>query len=62
MVSLEPATVTHRFYPELFQQGETAFGRPITDGQHPHDFLMEIAALYDWRDRKSTRLNSSHIL
>lgn len=49
MVSLEPATVSHRFYPELFQQGETAFGRPINDGQHPHDFLMEIAALYDWK-------------
>jgi len=47
MVSLEPATVTGRFYPELFQQGETAFGRPIVDGQHPHDFIMEIAALYD---------------
>jgi hypothetical protein len=24
MLSLEPATVTHRFYPELFQAGETA--------------------------------------
>lgn len=47
MLSLEPATVTHRFYPELFQQGETAFGKPIVDGQHPHDFFMEIAALYD---------------
>lgn len=47
MVSFEPATVTHRFYPELFQQGETAFGRPIVDGQHPHDFVMEVAALYD---------------
>ena len=47
MLSLEPATVTHRFYPELFQQGETAFGRPIVDGQHPHDFFMELAALYD---------------
>jgi len=49
MISLDPATVTHRFYPELFQQGETAFSRPINDGQHPHDFLMEIAALYDVR-------------
>src|SRR5215472_16720607 len=47
MISLEPGTVTHQFYPELFQQGETAFGRPITDGQHPHDFFMELAALYD---------------
>src|SRR6185312_7984355 len=49
MLSLEPATVTNRFYPELFQQGETAFGRPINDGQHPHDFVMEVAALYDWK-------------
>ena len=47
MLSFEPGTVTGRFYPELFQQGETAFGRPIVDGQHPHDFLMEIAAMYD---------------
>jgi len=47
MVSLEPATVSQRRYPELFQQGEAAFGRPIVDGQHPHDFLMEVAGLYD---------------
>jgi len=47
MLSFEPGTVTNRYYPELFQQGETAFGRPIVDGQHPHDFIMELAALYD---------------
>jgi len=47
MLSLEPATITGRYYPELFQQGETAFGKPIVDGQHPHDFLMELAVLYD---------------
>jgi hypothetical protein len=47
MLSLEPATVTDRHYPLLFQQGETAFGVPIADGQHPHDFIMELAALYD---------------
>src|SRR5471032_3003344 len=47
MLSLEPATVTGRQYPLLFQQGETAFGLPIVDGQHPHDFIMELAALYD---------------
>ena len=47
MLSLEPATVGDRNYPELFQQGETAYGAPIVDGQHPHDFLMELAALYD---------------
>ena len=49
MLSLEPATGTSREYPLLFQQGETAFGRPVTDGQHPHDFFMELAALYDLR-------------
>lgn len=47
MFSLEPATITGRQYPLLFQQGETAYGKPIADGQHPHDFFMEIAALYD---------------
>jgi hypothetical protein len=47
MLSLEPATVTGRQYPLLFQQGETAYGKPIADGQHPHDFVMEFGALYD---------------
>jgi len=47
MFSLEPATVTDRQYPLLFQQGETAFGKPIIDGQHPHNFFMELSALYD---------------
>ena len=47
MLSFEPGTVTERFYPELFQQGETAFGKPIVDGQHPHDLIMELAVLYD---------------
>jgi hypothetical protein len=49
MFSLEPATISARQYPELFQQGETAFGKPIIDSQHPHDFFMEVAALYDIR-------------
>lgn len=47
MLSFEPAAVTERRYPELFQLGETAFGKPIVDGQHPHDLVMELAALYD---------------
>jgi hypothetical protein len=47
MLSLEPATITDRRYPLLFQQGETAYGLPIVDGQHPHNLFMEIAALYD---------------
>ena len=57
MLSLEPATVTGRQYPLLFQQGETAFGKPIVDGQHPHNFVMEIAALYDLKFGKNGLLS-----
>jgi hypothetical protein len=57
MFSLEPATISARQYPELFQQGETAFGKPIIDGQHPHDFFMEVAALYDIRLGERTLLS-----
>jgi hypothetical protein len=46
MLSLEPATISQRKYPELFQTGETAFGKQLIDGQHPHDFFMELAAEY----------------
>jgi len=57
ILSLEPATITGRYYPELFQQGETAYGKPIIDGQHPHDFVMELAALYDLRTSAHTLLS-----
>jgi hypothetical protein len=40
MLSLEPLTVGRK-YPELFQTGEK-----VIDGQHPHDFFMEVAAEY----------------
>lgn len=46
MVSLDPLTVTQRQYPLLFQTGEGAFGKPIVDGQHPHDLLMELSVQY----------------
>jgi hypothetical protein len=46
MVSLDPATITDRRYPLLFQTGETAFGTSIVDGQHPHDLFMELSARY----------------
>ncbi len=46
MLSLEPATITDRRYPLLFQTGETAFGKPIVDGQHPHDFIMALGFHY----------------
>ena len=57
MLSLEPATITNRRYPLLFQQGETAYGDAITDGQHPHNFFMEVAALYDWKLGEKTLLS-----
>ena len=56
MLSLEPATVTKRRYPELFQSGETAYGLPIVDGQHPHELIMELAGRYDFRLTERTRL------
>src|SRR4029079_7039649 len=40
MLTLEPLTIGHK-YPELFQTGEE-----VIDGQHPHDFFMEVAAEY----------------
>jgi hypothetical protein len=46
MLSLEPATVTNRRYPLLFQTGETAYGAPLVDAQHPHDFVMELSVQY----------------
>ncbi|HMD48861.1 MAG TPA: hypothetical protein VKG79_07175, partial [Bryobacteraceae bacterium] len=46
MLSLDPATITGRRYPELFQTGETAFGKPLVDAQHPHDFIMALGVHY----------------
>jgi hypothetical protein len=46
MLSLEPATVTDRRYPLLFQTGETAFGKEIVDGQHPHNLIMGLGLHY----------------
>jgi hypothetical protein len=46
MLSLEPATVTSERYPLLFQTGETAYGKAIVDGQHPHELFMELGMGY----------------
>jgi hypothetical protein len=46
MISLEPLTITGERYPELFQTGETAYGHPLTDAQHPHNFLMALGVQY----------------
>ena len=46
MLSAEPATITDRRYPLLFQTGEAAFGKPIENGQHPHNLVMAIGLHY----------------
>ena len=46
MLSLEPATITNRSYPLLFQTGETAYGIPLVDAQHPHNFVMSLGFHY----------------
>jgi hypothetical protein len=47
MLSLDPATVSNRGYPLLLQSGETYRGQPLHDRQHPHDFWMELAMMYE---------------
>ena len=46
MFSLDPVTVGGAGYPILFQTGESWRGKPLLDAQHPHDFVMELAADY----------------
>ena len=47
MFSLDPATVGTDGYREIFQVGEALHGVPLVDRQHPHDFFMQLAAV--WR-------------
>lgn len=47
MLSLDALTVGRSGYSELFQAGEMLDGAPLVDRQHPHDFLMQLAA--SWR-------------
>ncbi len=51
MLSLEPATITDERYPLLFQTGETAYGQPIVNAQHPHNFVMELSLAIRSQDR-----------
>jgi hypothetical protein len=56
MLSLDPATIANRSYPLLFQTGETAYGKPLVDAQHPHDLIMELSARYTHLLTESTSL------
>lgn len=46
MFSAEP-TMQRAGYPNLFATGETAYGQPLVDRQHPHDLFMELAGRID---------------
>jgi len=57
MFSIEPLTVTHGRYPLLLQTGETWKNIPILNGQHPHDFIKELAGAYQYRLSENTTIN-----
>jgi hypothetical protein len=57
MLSLDPATITNRKYPLVFQTGETAYGQSIADGQHPHNFVMELGFHYAYQLTATTFLD-----
>lgn len=46
MFSFDGLTEGKRGYPLLFQTGETAFGEPLVDRQHPHDLFAALAVNY----------------
>src|SRR2546422_6181608 len=47
MISSDPWGVGSRGYPLLLQTGESDRRVPLHDHQHPHDLVMELAALYE---------------
>jgi len=57
MFSIEPLTVRDGRYPLLMQSGETWKNIPILNGQHPHDFVKELAGAYQYRVGENTTLN-----
>jgi hypothetical protein len=57
MLSLEPATIADRRYPLLFQTGETAYGAPLVDSQHPHNFIMSLGFHYAHQLAEDTTLD-----
>ena len=57
MLSLEPATISDRRYPLLFQTGETAYDVPLVDAQHPHNFIMGLGFHYARQIAEDTTLD-----
>lgn len=58
MLSAEPATISGREYPLLFQTGEAAFGKPIENGQHPHNLVMALGLHYAYPADDNTVLEA----
>jgi hypothetical protein len=58
MLSAEPATISGREYPLLFQTGETAYGKPIENGQHPHNLIMALGLHYAYPAGDNTILEA----
>lgn len=58
MLSLEPATITGERYPLLFQTGETAYGHPLMDAQHPHNFIMALGFHYSYEISEDTTIDA----
>ena len=48
MLSFEPWTVRDLGSPQVFQTGETFRGAALVDYQHPHDFVMQATARFEW--------------
>ncbi len=46
MLSFDPVFNGEYGYPNLFQTGETAYGRKLVDYQHPHDLVSELTLSY----------------
>lgn len=57
MFSIEPLGVTNGRYPLLLQSGETWKNVPILNGQHPHDFVKELAGSYAYKLSENTTLH-----
>ena len=58
MLSLDPATITDERYPLLFQTGETAYGRPLYDAQHPHNLIMALGFHYAYEISEDTTIDA----
>jgi hypothetical protein len=46
MLSADALITGEKGYPLLFQSGETAYGQPLVDRQHPHDLVSELSVSY----------------